>query len=122
MVNADSSQQKAALIIDQMLQQAIEYHQAGQLQNAERLYRVVLQIQPSHSDAEHNLSLIAEQIKQVVADLPKYKAALEADPTQGQHWQTYAEALLITGQTVEAQLVIKTARECGLDKIGRAHV
>lgn len=44
MVNADSSQQKAALIIDQLLQQAIEYHQAGQLKNAESLYRVVLQI------------------------------------------------------------------------------
>lgn len=115
MINADLSQQKAALIIDQLLQQAIEFHQAGQLQNAERLYRAVLQMQPSHSDAKHNLSLIAEQIKQVVADLPKYKAALEADPAQGQHWQTYAEALLIVGQAMEALLVIKTARECGLE-------
>lgn len=115
MVNANSSQQKAALIIDQLLQQAIEYHQAGQLQNAERLYRVVLKIQPNHSDAQHNLSLIAEQLKQVVADLPKYKAALEADPTQGQHWQNYAEALLIAGRAVEALLVIKNARKCGLE-------
>ena len=115
MNNANSSQQTASLIIDQLLQQAIEYHQAGHLQNAERLYRVVLRTQPNHSDAQYNLSLIAEQLKQVVDDLPKYKSALEADPTQGQHWQNYAEALLISGQKVEALLVIKNARKCGLE-------
>ncbi len=118
MANADLSQQTAALIVEQLLQQAIEYHQKGQLQNAERLYCVVLQIQPNHSDAKYNLTLIGEQIKQVVADIPKYKAVLEADPTQGEHWQVYAEALLIAGQAEDAQLVIRTAQECGLDNTG----
>lgn len=115
MVNADSSQQKAVLIIDQLFQQAIEYHQAGQLQNAERLYRVVLKIQHDHSDAQYNLKLIEEQVKEIIENLPKYKAALEAEPTQGEHWQVYAEALLIAGQAMEALLVIKTAQECGLE-------
>ncbi|MDP1558296.1 MAG: tetratricopeptide repeat protein [Nitrosomonas sp.] len=115
MTNAETPQQTAPLIIDQVLQQAIAYHQAGQLQQAGRLYRAILQIQPDHSDVHFNLGLVAEQVKQVTADLPNFKAALEADPSQGRHWQTYAEALLISGQAVEAVLVIRTAMQCGLD-------
>lgn len=115
MDKADQSQQNADLIIDQLLQQAIEYHQTSQLKIAERLYRAILQIQPNHSDAQFNLSLIDELIKQVTIDLPKYKTALDTEPTLGKNWQNYAEALLIADQAVEALLVIKTARECGLE-------
>ncbi len=115
MTNAETPQQTAVSTIDQAFQQAIAFHQAGQLPEAERLYRTVLQIQPNHSDAHHNLGLLAEQIKQVTADLPNYKAALETNPSQGKHWQSYAEALLLSGQAAEALMVIKTAIQCGLD-------
>ena len=58
MTNAESPQQTATLTLGQGLKQAIAHHQAGQLQDAERLYRAILQARPNHPDANHNLNLI----------------------------------------------------------------
>ena len=41
--------------VDQMLQQGVAAHKQGNIQEAEHLYRAVLQGQPRHPDANHNL-------------------------------------------------------------------
>lgn len=56
-------QQTAPLAIEQSLQQAITYHQAGRLQDAESLYHAVLEVQPDHPDAKLNLEALALQVK-----------------------------------------------------------
>lgn len=40
---------------------AIQFHQAGQLQAAEAIYKKILEIQPSHPDSLHYLGVIAHQ-------------------------------------------------------------
>ena len=47
----------------QALREAVAAHNAGGLQEAARLYRVVLQTHPTHPDANHNLGLIAVALK-----------------------------------------------------------
>ena len=47
------------LTIEQALQQGVAAHKEGKLQDAERLYQAILQSQPEHPDANHNLGLIA---------------------------------------------------------------
>ena len=47
------------LTIEQALQQGVAAHKEGKLQEAERLYRAILQTQPTHPDANHNLGVIA---------------------------------------------------------------
>ena len=47
------------LTIEQALQRGVAAHKEGKLQDAERLYQAVLQSQPRHPDANHNLGLIA---------------------------------------------------------------
>ncbi len=97
--------------LNETLQQAIACQQAGQNAEAEHLYRSILQAQPNHPDANHNLGLLLAG-----ADgLGYLKAALEADPTRGQFWLSYADALLASGQAKEALLVMQTAMQCGLD-------
>lgn len=59
--SAGPPQQDATLTVDQALQQAIAHHKQNQLQDAERLYRAILQIQPNHPDANHNLGVLAVQ-------------------------------------------------------------
>ena len=44
-----------------MIQQAVRYHQAGQLPQAEALYRQVLQLDPDNTDALHLLGVAAHQ-------------------------------------------------------------
>lgn len=115
MTNAETAQQTTTLTVVQVLQQAIAHQRAGRLQDAERLYRAILQAQPKHPDANHNLGLLALQTKQFAAGLPHFKAALEADPKQGQFWLSYVDALLLTGQSATARQVLAQGREMGLN-------
>jgi Tfp pilus assembly protein PilF len=93
MENAESPPQLVSLMAEQTLQQAIALYQIGRVQDAERLYRAVLQAQPNHPDANHNLGVLAVQLKQPSAALPHFKAALNANPNQGQYWLSYIDAL-----------------------------
>ncbi|MDO8786814.1 MAG: tetratricopeptide repeat protein [Sulfuritalea sp.] len=107
--------QSAAVTIDQTLQQAIAHHKAGQLQDAERIYRAILQAEPNHPDANHNLGVLAAQLGQYAAALPYLKTALTINSAQGQYSLSYAEALLATGQAIEALSVMEAAMKRGLD-------
>lgn len=86
MTNAKEVKQTNTLTVAQALQQAISHHRAGRLQDAERIYRAILQAQPKHPDANHNLGLLASLAKQFSAGLPYFKTAWEANPKQGQFW------------------------------------
>ena len=50
------------LTIEQALQQGVAAHKEGKLQDAERLYRAILQSQPKHPDANHNLGVLAVSV------------------------------------------------------------
>lgn len=56
-----SLQQTILLEIEQALHQAITQHPAGQLQVAEELYLAILQLNPDHPDANHNLGVLLAQ-------------------------------------------------------------
>ena len=68
------------LKIEQALQQGIAAHKEGKLQDAERLYRAILQSQPAHPDANHNLGVLAVSVNKADAALPLFKTAVEANP------------------------------------------
>ena len=107
-------QQLAPHEIDTAFQQAITHHQSGQLQQAGELYQAILHVQPEHSEANHNLGMIAVQINQPAAGLPYFMAALDADPTRGQYWLNYIDALFQAGQLEDARHVLELARQQGL--------
>ena len=68
------------LTIEQALQQGMAAHREGKLEEAERLYKAILQAQPTHFDANHNLGVIAVSVNKVELALPLFKTALEANP------------------------------------------
>src|SRR5665647_3237802 len=78
----------------QALQLAVNHQQSGQIEEAETLYRGILQGQPNHPEANHSLGVLAVQAKQAGAGLPYFAAALEAKPEQQQYWLSYIDALL----------------------------
>ena len=67
------AQNRIKLTIDQALQQGVAAHREGKLEEAERLYRAVLQSQPEHPDANHNLGVLAVSINKTDAALPLFK-------------------------------------------------
>ncbi len=92
----------ASSTIDDILQQAIRHHHAGQFQQAESLYRTILGMAPNHPDANHNLGVLARQMGNDLASLPFFKAAFEANPAFDQYLLSYAMALLVTEQVQDA--------------------
>jgi len=102
------------LTIEQALQQAIEAHKAGKLQDAEGLYRAILAAQPKHPDANHNLGVLAVSLDKTELALPLFKTALEANPNQGQFWVSYIDALIKTNQLDSAKSVLEQGRKMGL--------
>ncbi len=57
---ADTGQQ--TITIQQVLDLALEHHSAGRLNEAENVYRQILQSDPNQPDALHLLGVIAHQV------------------------------------------------------------
>jgi Tfp pilus assembly protein PilF len=110
-LTADHGYQKA---LRQTLLQAVVCHEASQLQEAEQLYRAVLQAQPEHPEANHNLGVLLMELQQPGAGLPHFEAALAAQPESERYWVSYVGALAQAGQTELAQQMLKFGREHGL--------
>jgi predicted O-linked N-acetylglucosamine transferase (SPINDLY family) len=103
------------LPLDIALQNAVAHHQEGRLQEAEQLYRAILQAQSDQPDANHNLGVLEMQVGRHAIGLPYLKSALAANPTRGQYVVSYAEALLATDQAKEALDILQTAMQRGHD-------
>ncbi len=102
------------LTISEALQQAITLQKANRFQDAERLYRAILQVQPNHPGANHNIGVLAAQIGKPEAGLPYLKRAIEANPMCYQFWITYADKLTKTKQIDDALRMLEHARSSGL--------
>ena len=102
------------LTIDQALQRGIAAHREGKLQDAERLYRAILQAQPKHPDANHNLGLLAVAVGKPLEAIPLFKQALEANPQIDQFWLSYVDALLKLKRFDEAKRVVVEGEKSGV--------
>ena len=102
------------LTIQQALQKGVTAHKAGTLQNAERIYRAILQSQPEHPDANHNLGVIAVSLNKADAALPLFKTALETNPKIEQYWLSYIDALIKTEKFDDVRQVLVDAKQAGI--------
>tara|TARA_B110000503_G_scaffold141837_1_gene236620 strand:+ start:760 stop:3315 length:2556 start_codon:yes stop_codon:yes gene_type:complete len=101
------------LTIEQAFQQGVTAHKEGKLQDAERLYRAILQSQPAHPDANHNLGVLAVSVNKADTALPLFKTALEANPKIEQFWLSYIDALIKEKQFENAKQVLEQAKKQG---------
>ena len=104
------------LTIEQALQQGVAAHKEGKLQDAERLYRAILQTQPAHPDANHNLGVLAVSVNKADEALSLFKTALEANPKIEQFWLSYIDALIKEKHFDTAKQVLEQAKEQGVDR------
>jgi tetratricopeptide (TPR) repeat protein len=105
--------------LDESFDLAVRYHKSGHLQQAEALYRQILQIDPAHGDALYLLGVVAHQAGQHQAATTLIRQAIALNPAnddfhfnlgvvlmdQGQRAQaiaSYREALRINTQHAEA--------------------
>jgi protein O-GlcNAc transferase len=91
------------------VRKGLAHLEAGRIDTAERLFRSVLQSEPGHPEANHALGALAVRQGKPQSALAFLTAALKADPQRGQHWLSFAEALLLTGQAGDARAVFELA-------------
>jgi tetratricopeptide (TPR) repeat protein len=101
--------------INQALTQAVTAYKAGNLTEAERIYKAILQSQPAHAEANHNLGVLAASVNKTEYSLTYFKAALEADSKIEQFWYSYIDALVKNSQVNDAKQAIKKAKKKGFD-------
>ena len=101
------------LTIEQALQRGIAAHKEGKFQDAEQLYRAILQSHPAHPDANHNLGVLAVSVNKVEAALPLFEAALKGNPKIEQFWLSYADALIKTEKFDIARQIVEQAKTQG---------
>jgi len=99
------------LTIEQALQQGVAAQKEGKLEEAERVYRAILQSQPLHPDANHNLGVLAVSVSKVKLALPLFKIALEANPKIEQFWLSYIDALIKEKRFDNAKEVLSDAKK-----------
>ena len=102
------------LTVNRALEQGVVAHKEGRLEEAEKLYRAVLHIQPNHPDANHNLGLIAFTTDKIEPALLLFKTAVEANPRIEQFWISYISTLIKDKQFENAKHVIEQGRKQGV--------
>jgi protein O-GlcNAc transferase len=101
-------------LLQGLMQQGAEYHRLGQLAQAEIAYRTVLQEQPAHADANHNLAVIALGQQDFAIALRHFRIAREAQPGNCQYWISNVDALILAGRWWQAAELLEDARREGL--------
>ena len=96
------------------LQIAMVHHQAEQFPEAEQLYRAILEAEPNHPEVNHNLGILAVQLKRPAEGLRFLETAVALCPERRDYWAVYADALVLAGQRERAAQVLESAREHGL--------
>ena len=92
-----------------LMARAVAAHQRGVLQDAERDYRGVLAVSPSHPDAIHFLGLLLHQRGDSAAALPLMEKALILEPGNHQYRSNLAGVLNQIGRPGDAELLYKEA-------------
>jgi len=90
------------MTISQALDLAVRRHQAGQLAEAEAIYRQILAAQPNHADALHLLGVIAHQVGRHDLAVEWIRRAIGVNPAGLQYHLNLGNALAAQGQVDEA--------------------
>ena len=89
-------------VMQQTFQTALQYHQSGQLAQAETLYRQILQTQPGNVQVQHLLGLVAYQRGDYASAIAEIGKAIAANPRQPDYYNNLGLALCAHGQPEKA--------------------
>jgi predicted O-linked N-acetylglucosamine transferase (SPINDLY family) len=103
-----------AEVITRAYMKALVQQRDGQWQDAESLYRAILEVRPQHAGAKHQLGVLAVQCGRPDAGLPHLLSALEATPSHAPYWLSYLDALIQAGEIDGARSVLALGRQHGL--------
>lgn len=97
------------IAVAQIMQQAVNHHEAGRLAEAEALYRKVLEQIPNQPDVLCRLGMIASQVGRHEAALGLIQQAIANNPPQAAYHACLGQALLMARRFDEAEAALRQA-------------
>jgi tetratricopeptide (TPR) repeat protein len=97
-----------------VLQSAVAEHRNGHLDEAERLYRIVLDVCPHHLEANYNLGTLSVQRQQPEAAISYFEIVIGSQPGKAEYWGSYINALSQAGEVNAARIMLEAAQQRGL--------
>src|SRR5437016_546968 len=79
--------------IDELFEIARDRHRAGDVREAERLYREVIRRRPTHPEAHWLLGAIAKETGNLAAAIELFRRAVALHPVDIDYWMSLAKAL-----------------------------
>ncbi|MAJ35194.1 MAG: hypothetical protein CMN45_04825 [SAR116 cluster bacterium] len=107
--------------IQKKIQEGVYFHQNGNLNKAEKLYRSVLKTNPNNADANHNLGVLCVSKNKTREALNLFNLALTANPKIEQFWVSYIDILIRDKRIDKANQLVHQAETAGI-KFERAHL
>lgn len=105
-------------VIQEAFDSAVASYRAGRFEEAEALYRAILQLDPQHANTNYNLGLLAVQFNRAPEALHFLQAALAANPKEEKFWLSCLEVLESAGETGAARQMLTLSRTHGLQLRG----
>ena len=97
------------LTVSQMLMRGIEAQKVGEFKKADKLYRLILQKEPGHPHANHNLGVLLISQDQTIEAIPFFRNAIRSNPSVNQFWFSYLDALMKEKSYEEVRAAIADA-------------
>ena len=94
--------------------QALDAHKVSDCEVAQKLYQNVLEIEPDHSEANHNLGIIFAKKNECEKALKLFNNCLQKNPNVSLYWASYIDTLIQVDRICEAATLVEAARESGL--------
>ena len=101
--------------ISRLFEQAIQYHQAGQLEQAKRIYEEILAMDPQHADSSHLLGLFEYQHGNYVQAIAHIQQAVLVVPEQPVFFNNLGNVLREMGQLDKSLQAYQKALEINPD-------
>ena len=99
------------------IQQAITAHQEGKLEEAEILYRKILEIEPKHPDVNNNLGVLQHRLGRLDEAEINFKKAIELKSDYAEAYNNLGATLKDLGRLDEAETSFKKAIELKPDYV-----
>ena len=93
---------QSQMTVQQALELAQKHHAAGNLQQAESIYRQILSIQPKNADALHLFGVVALQVGQNEEAIRLINRAIAINPKNADYLCNLGLALMAANRTPEA--------------------
>ena len=106
--------------ITEALQSGLDHHRAGELAQAERMYRLVLEMHPAHAGAVHLLGLLAYQVGRLELAERMLRDAMKMDAFNAAIPADLAEICREQGRCDEALTLFRKSTELN-DQVAEVH-